>query len=943
MNIKNMSLKKIILANFLLLLLFGGFLFTNRQVFSAQTNLSDAIAVRIIPNPNHLSAQRWYESQGFSGSPQSLIVDGYKAVRDGRTVYVSATNITGNNLYTNIYLISYNQEADAQTVDIFGRILKSWSFNTNIESNVGTCSIPNKSCKQNSDCSSDFICSDTGSTKNKCILELENPADMPNCVIDSECPSGVVCSSLKAKIIRDLDRLEKLMMIEDKLNKYKSKNGVFPILGAGTYLPHVAISTWPSWQNIFLNQIEANNALDPINKLGSCVDADGKFNLDTCWNAVDNVFYNAISYSNFLLPADSYAVAYVSNPNGSDYKLCANMETKNNNYQVVDGALANHSCALASSGNIGTVGSSVNNAPYVAESLLTGQSGQEFSGLIKVADAEGHPISWNLNFGATNFSSWSGTPVLTNTGNPNQKMLKATTAGTAGTYNFVLNISDNLGSSTSKTLTITIDNDGPQIIAGDINYNISYGVPFLADVAINSVNSIQSLSVCKSNSAGVCSPAPHNVSVTNQCSGTTALEDGFKVCLKNNGNGRYVLQISGDPQAGPHYNKITVKDSYDRENSVVLKTNVTVDTPVINFNNCSTLGNLGDYYECELKTVNPLGTSTFSVLSSLPKGLTFNSSTKKISGNLLELVSDKEIKVRVVQFGQTVEKSFKLNIISDCEDSLVSAVGGPWNYSGTVRDHSGYYKTTLIGNQCWMADNLNVGNFSTSTTVVSDSVVEKYCLGSDSMNCDIYGGLYNFYESLKMPNDCLSNSTPSSCTSYGLGGICPTGFRVPTDSDWYILEKKLNNIAASTCLDNRQMPIGAMSVNDASWGCANTGSRIKVGGDSRFNALTIALSSISASKGTSGNVWDNYVNFWSGSLLNNNFSISRHLSSSSTVETIAKISSDRQNKYSIRCIKNIPQCQQASDCSYLGANYNCVTGICAKSGTISGNGGALED
>ena len=67
------------------------------------------------------------------GSPQSLVVDGYEAVRDGRSVYVNAANIgVDDRLYTNIYIISYNQEAEDATVDIFGQILEHWKFNSNI-------------------------------------------------------------------------------------------------------------------------------------------------------------------------------------------------------------------------------------------------------------------------------------------------------------------------------------------------------------------------------------------------------------------------------------------------------------------------------------------------------------------------------------------------------------------------------------------------------------------------------------------------------------------------------------------------------------------------------------------------------------------------------------------------------------------------------------------
>ena len=93
----------------------------------------DAIAIRVMPNLGHLSPLKWYgENIKLQGSPQVLTVDGYEAVRDGRTVYVNAANIAGSSLYTNIYIISYNQAAEDQTVDIFGQILAHWKFNANV-------------------------------------------------------------------------------------------------------------------------------------------------------------------------------------------------------------------------------------------------------------------------------------------------------------------------------------------------------------------------------------------------------------------------------------------------------------------------------------------------------------------------------------------------------------------------------------------------------------------------------------------------------------------------------------------------------------------------------------------------------------------------------------------------------------------------------------------
>jgi hypothetical protein len=95
----------------------------------------DGIGIRIYANPEGLSPIAWYKNNVENpGSPQSLTVDGYQAVRDGRTVYVGATNIdyAGPQIYNNIYLISYNDEASGETKNIFNQMLSNWRFNTNI-------------------------------------------------------------------------------------------------------------------------------------------------------------------------------------------------------------------------------------------------------------------------------------------------------------------------------------------------------------------------------------------------------------------------------------------------------------------------------------------------------------------------------------------------------------------------------------------------------------------------------------------------------------------------------------------------------------------------------------------------------------------------------------------------------------------------------------------
>ena len=129
---KEIKERGLIRLSALIFLLAGLFIF-NQAPGSAAS--ADAIAVRVMPNLKQLSPERWYAlSVKNPGSPQDLTVDGYRAVRDGRTVYVSAANVdlTNKKFYANIYIISYDQRAEDRTIDIFGRLLTHWKFNINL-------------------------------------------------------------------------------------------------------------------------------------------------------------------------------------------------------------------------------------------------------------------------------------------------------------------------------------------------------------------------------------------------------------------------------------------------------------------------------------------------------------------------------------------------------------------------------------------------------------------------------------------------------------------------------------------------------------------------------------------------------------------------------------------------------------------------------------------
>jgi uncharacterized protein (TIGR02145 family) len=90
------------------------------------------------------------------------------------------------------------------------------------------------------------------------------------------------------------------------------------------------------------------------------------------------------------------------------------------------------------------------------------------------------------------------------------------------------------------------------------------------------------------------------------------------------------------------------------------------------------------------------------------------------------------------------------------------------------------YSTVKIGDQRWMAENLNVGTMIVgSGNQFDNAIIEKYCYDNITANCDIYGGLYQW-------NEMMQYTTTES-----IQGICPTGWHLPSDDEIKTLEMTL--------------------------------------------------------------------------------------------------------------------------------------------------------
>ena len=105
------------------------------------------------------------------------------------------------------------------------------------------------------------------------------------------------------------------------------------------------------------------------------------------------------------------------------------------------------------------------------------------------------------------------------------------------------------------------------------------------------------------------------------------------------------------------------------------------------------------------------------------------------------------------------------------------------------------YKTVKIGDQWWMAENLNYAD-----SVKTPSLLKRnWCYNNESDSCSKYGRLYTWAAAIDSVALATDADNPQDC-GYGktcklpekVQGICPEGWHLPTQSEWYTLFKAVD-------------------------------------------------------------------------------------------------------------------------------------------------------
>jgi uncharacterized protein (TIGR02145 family) len=193
-----------------------------------------------------------------------------------------------------------------------------------------------------------------------------------------------------------------------------------------------------------------------------------------------------------------------------------------------------------------------------------------------------------------------------------------------------------------------------------------------------------------------------------------------------------------------------------------------------------------------------------------------------------------------------------------------------------VYDGKSYTTATMLDGKCWMTQNLDIGTMITGATGMSNnSTIEKYCYGDNTANCTTYGGLYQWNEMMQYT------------TTAGAQGICPTGWHLPTDTEWTTLTNALptpdkgSRLAGNAALWTNGALDGSQNFGTSGFVALPAGFRIT---DGSFDGQSFSAIFWSSTEFGSSNAWYRLLD--------------------SSVTDVFQFSGNKSNGFSVRCVRD---------------------------------------
>ena len=216
--------------------------------------------------------------------------------------------------------------------------------------------------------------------------------------------------------------------------------------------------------------------------------------------------------------------------------------------------------------------------------------------------------------------------------------------------------------------------------------------------------------------------------------------------------------------------------------------------------------------------------------------------------------------------------------------------------TSTVTDYDGNtYNTLLIGEQCWMKENLRTTHYADGTSIpydqsLSNTAPSYYDYSTSSIQLEQRGYLYNWPAAMHGAN-------PS-----GVQGVCPTGWHVPSDAEWTTMETVVNGSVVSGTSTGRRGSHAGKLAGGGGWASSSTSGAPGDYGNSQRNASGFGAVPAGACNINGFNSAGGGALFWSSTQYNLDDAYYRYLH-----YDFAGVSRDKNTKhdgFSVRCLRD---------------------------------------
>jgi uncharacterized protein (TIGR02145 family) len=224
--------------------------------------------------------------------------------------------------------------------------------------------------------------------------------------------------------------------------------------------------------------------------------------------------------------------------------------------------------------------------------------------------------------------------------------------------------------------------------------------------------------------------------------------------------------------------------------------------------------------------------------------------------------------------------------------------------AATVMDYdSNTYNTILIGNQCWMRENLRTTHYADGVSIPMGSIYGDSTLSTTSPYYYDYslshvvlsqrGYLYNWPA-------IMHGSNSSSANPSGVQGVCPTGWHVPSDAEWTQLTNYVSSQSQYVCGGNNSNIAKALA--SKTWWNSSTPTTCAVGCMPNNNNAT-GFSIVPTGQVMNSNWgWNGTAHYWSSTSSNSIYAYYRILYYNSSEVNRNDIS--KEKGYAVRCLRD---------------------------------------